>query len=424
MVDVGAAAISGHEDDVIGSPLYMAPEVFAGELQTDSADVYSFGKMLGEMLGLTHDDKMLESVITDQFSEDWQHVLRVRDSNDPFFNNPENTAKIPDKYTRDKMIALLKRMTDIDPDKRPSMQTVLTEIDTLRIGFVDSVDKVKKIGIFNAEEYYKYPEKSPERQAIIKLLKAADEVWVLDTVLNRSEYDFIAMQKEFYKNGIILRNDRLLQAVASDVSHLDVLEDTLSQISQQEPNILRNYSYVTMDLDAKDRQIQINNAGMRIEVPNIPRSEVVLPVKPKLEVERVPEPKPKPDKSNLLLIKMITQLSKEHARLDHSTHGNNAQERADAIRVSLLTLTSEYQNNTLDNELMKKELHHLQSRVKKLSSGLSKTETENLIAKQILLLTPTKYGLFSHLIDSAKGKLPVNDVFFNKKKKITNKTIP
>jgi serine/threonine protein kinase len=247
VVDVGLAkakAPDGLVEGGAGTPDYIAPEMFTGMPVDFKADIYSLGKTLAEMLNLAYHDPIVSDLYDKTKDIRVLHnYIRVREPNDPTFQDPSQ-LRITDKDIRDQVIAMLKKMTDLNPCNRPNFTEVSQFFSEMKLEVLNATDKLRKVAVFDAAEYLSYKEGSRGRAAMIEALKAADEVTLLDTQLNRSDYNYMALQKELEQQGIHL-GSQLLTATDNKSTAVDVLSDAVNQIERQQPNEVRNYVYVT-----------------------------------------------------------------------------------------------------------------------------------------------------------------------------------
>lgn len=90
--------------DMLGTPLYMAPEIFAGDNSGKSADIYATGCLLYECLAGTP-----------PFAAGSLHALMRQHSQD---DPPPLPRDVATEATRKRLDAIIKRATEKDPEKR------------------------------------------------------------------------------------------------------------------------------------------------------------------------------------------------------------------------------------------------------------------------------------------------------------------
>lgn len=119
-----------HKKNMVGTLIYMAPEILKKELQTEKSDVYSFGISINELLTGTvpYTDLKAEAqahtVLEMSYSEQQLTSAVVSERLRPVLSGLG--TGVPDS-----MVSIIQRCWDTDPQNRPSFNDIVLEIDTI-----------------------------------------------------------------------------------------------------------------------------------------------------------------------------------------------------------------------------------------------------------------------------------------------------
>ncbi|XP_075517755.1 protein kinase and PP2C-like domain-containing protein isoform X5 [Primulina tabacum] len=119
-----------HKRNMVGTLIYMAPEVLRKEIHTEKSDVYSFGITINELLTgvIPYTDLRAEAqahtVLEMNYTGQQLTAAVVSEGLRPVLATPESGAST-------KFISLIQRCWDADPQKRPSFNEIVSELDVM-----------------------------------------------------------------------------------------------------------------------------------------------------------------------------------------------------------------------------------------------------------------------------------------------------
>ncbi|XP_057785766.1 protein kinase and PP2C-like domain-containing protein [Salvia miltiorrhiza] len=119
-----------HKKNMVGTLIYMAPEVLRKEIQTEKSDVYSFGVTVNELLTgvVPYTDLRAEAqahtVLEMNYTEQQLTAAVVSEGLRPVLAGPESGASTS-------LLSLIKRCWDTDPQNRPSFSDIVLELDVM-----------------------------------------------------------------------------------------------------------------------------------------------------------------------------------------------------------------------------------------------------------------------------------------------------
>ncbi|PIN25000.1 Tyrosine kinase [Handroanthus impetiginosus] len=119
-----------HKKNMVGTLIYMAPEVMRKEIQTEKSDVYSFGVTVNELLTrvVPYTDLRAEAqahtVLEMNYTEQQLTAAVVSEGLRPVLAGPEMGASTG-------LLSLIQRCWDADPQKRPSFSDIVLELDVM-----------------------------------------------------------------------------------------------------------------------------------------------------------------------------------------------------------------------------------------------------------------------------------------------------
>ncbi|KAL1548777.1 protein-serine/threonine phosphatase [Salvia divinorum] len=119
-----------HKKNMVGTLIYMAPEVLGKEVQTEKSDVYSFGVTVNELLTgvVPYTDLRAEAqahtVLEMNYTEQQLTAAVVSEGLRPVLAGPESG-------TSSNLLSLIKRCWDADPQNRPSFSDIVLELDVM-----------------------------------------------------------------------------------------------------------------------------------------------------------------------------------------------------------------------------------------------------------------------------------------------------
>ncbi|XP_073223827.1 protein kinase and PP2C-like domain-containing protein isoform X2 [Cicer arietinum] len=128
-----------HKKNMVGTLVYMAPEILRKELHTEKSDVYSFGVSINELLTgvVPYTDLRAEAqahtVLEMNYTEQQLTAAVVSDGLRPVLASEE--LGIPSR-----LISLIKKCWDANPKSRPSFDEIVMELD-----FIMEHRKIKKV---------------------------------------------------------------------------------------------------------------------------------------------------------------------------------------------------------------------------------------------------------------------------------------
>jgi len=142
--DMGESRVISRDGNmtIVGTPFFMAPEVFLGENYDQSCDVFSFGMMLAEMCQLGDVEELMKTALLKkapkslQFSRNRLLNQLVRKRMRPVFADTKK-CKISD--TPEVIYALMERCWGHDARLRPSFGDILNELNGLKADLLASV---------------------------------------------------------------------------------------------------------------------------------------------------------------------------------------------------------------------------------------------------------------------------------------------
>ncbi|KAJ9566796.1 hypothetical protein OSB04_002762 [Centaurea solstitialis] len=120
-----------HKKNMVGTLIYMAPEVLRKEVHTEKADVYSFGVLINELLtgvvpytdfALKH--RLAHTVLEMNYTEQQLTAAVVSEGLRPALAGTELGAP-------SRLLSLIERCWDADIHIRPSFDDIITELDLI-----------------------------------------------------------------------------------------------------------------------------------------------------------------------------------------------------------------------------------------------------------------------------------------------------
>ncbi|PWA61106.1 protein kinase family protein / protein phosphatase 2C (PP2C) family protein [Artemisia annua] len=119
-----------HKKNMVGTLIYMAPEVLRKEIQTEKSDVYSFGITINELFTgvVPYTDLRTEAqahtVLEMNYTEQQLTAAVVSDGLRPALAGTESGAPA-------RLLSLIERCWDADTHNRPSFDDIITELDSI-----------------------------------------------------------------------------------------------------------------------------------------------------------------------------------------------------------------------------------------------------------------------------------------------------
>ncbi|KAK4281995.1 hypothetical protein QN277_013427 [Acacia crassicarpa] len=119
-----------HKKNMVGTLIYMAPEILRKELHTEKSDVYSFGVTINELLTgvVPYTDLRAEAqahtVLEMNYTEQQLTAAVVSDELRPVLAAQE--SGVPSR-----LLALIQRCWDARPENRPSFDDIIKELDSI-----------------------------------------------------------------------------------------------------------------------------------------------------------------------------------------------------------------------------------------------------------------------------------------------------
>ncbi|KAI3806634.1 hypothetical protein L1987_22545 [Smallanthus sonchifolius] len=119
-----------HKKNMVGTLIYMAPEVLRKEIHTEKSDVYSFGISINELLTgvVPYTDLRTEAqahtVLEMNYTEQQLTAAVVSEGLRPALAGTESGAP-------PRLLSLIQRCWDADSDSRPSFDDIITEFDLI-----------------------------------------------------------------------------------------------------------------------------------------------------------------------------------------------------------------------------------------------------------------------------------------------------
>ncbi|KAK6942122.1 PPM-type phosphatase-like domain [Dillenia turbinata] len=119
-----------HKKNMVGTLIYMAPEILRKEIHTEKSDVYSFGVSINELLTgvVPYTDLRAEAqahtVLEMNYTEQQLTAAVVSEGLRPVLAGCEMGAP-------DSLLSLIQRCWDPDPQNRPSFDNIVVELDQI-----------------------------------------------------------------------------------------------------------------------------------------------------------------------------------------------------------------------------------------------------------------------------------------------------
>ncbi|XP_011070076.1 protein kinase and PP2C-like domain-containing protein isoform X2 [Sesamum indicum] len=119
-----------HKKNMVGTLIYMAPEVLRKEIHTEKSDVYSFGVTVNELLTgvVPYTDRRAEAqahtVLEMSYTEQRLTAAVVSEGLRPVLAGPE--LGVPTG-----LLSLIQRCWDADPQNRPSLSDIVSELNVM-----------------------------------------------------------------------------------------------------------------------------------------------------------------------------------------------------------------------------------------------------------------------------------------------------
>ncbi|VFQ68843.1 unnamed protein product [Cuscuta campestris] len=119
-----------HKRNMVGTFIYMAPEVLRKDIPTEKSDVYSFGISVNELLTgvVPYTDLRTEAqahtVLEMNYTEQQLTAAVVSESLRPLLAGPNLNVPVS-------LVSLISRCWDADPRSRPSFDDIIIELDSI-----------------------------------------------------------------------------------------------------------------------------------------------------------------------------------------------------------------------------------------------------------------------------------------------------
>ncbi|KAL3637101.1 hypothetical protein CASFOL_019400 [Castilleja foliolosa] len=119
-----------HKKNMVGTIIYMAPEILRKDIHTEKSDVYSFGITINELLTgvVPYTDLRAEAqahtVLEMNYTEQQLTAAVVSEQLRPVLASPESGTSIS-------LISLIQRCWDSDPQNRPSFKDIVSELNSM-----------------------------------------------------------------------------------------------------------------------------------------------------------------------------------------------------------------------------------------------------------------------------------------------------
>ncbi|KAF6164926.1 hypothetical protein GIB67_021422 [Kingdonia uniflora] len=119
-----------HKKNMVGTLIYMAPEVLRKDVHTEKSDVYSFGISMNELLTgvVPYTDLRAETqahtVLEMNYTEQQLTAAITSEGLRPALVSPESGAPAS-------IVSLIQRCWDSNPQERPSFDDIVTELDPI-----------------------------------------------------------------------------------------------------------------------------------------------------------------------------------------------------------------------------------------------------------------------------------------------------
>lgn len=119
-----------HKKNMVGTLIYMAPEILRKELHTEKSDTYSFGISINELLTgvVPYTDLRAEAqahtVLEMNYTEQQLIAAVVSEGLRPVLSGVETGAP-------KSLLSLIQKCWDADPQKRPSFDDIIAELDLM-----------------------------------------------------------------------------------------------------------------------------------------------------------------------------------------------------------------------------------------------------------------------------------------------------
>ncbi|KAL6523309.1 hypothetical protein OROGR_016912 [Orobanche gracilis] len=129
-----------HKKNLVGTLIYMAPEVLRKEIHTEKSDVYSFGVTVNELLTgvVPYTDLRAEAqahtVLEMNYTEQRLTSAVVSEGLRPVLASPESGASTS-------FLSLIQRCWDSDPQHRPSFNDIVSELNLMTECREKKIDK-------------------------------------------------------------------------------------------------------------------------------------------------------------------------------------------------------------------------------------------------------------------------------------------
>ncbi|KAK4404718.1 protein kinase and PP2C-like domain-containing protein [Sesamum angolense] len=151
-----------HKKNMVGTLIYMAPEVLRKEIHTEKSDVYSFGVTVNELLTgvVPYTDRRAEAqahtVLEMNYTEQRLTAAVVSEGLRPVLAGPESGVPTG-------LLSLIQRCWDADPQNRPSLSDIVSELNVMleyaetagarKDTSVDSVISCGNVNTTNTQSY-------------------------------------------------------------------------------------------------------------------------------------------------------------------------------------------------------------------------------------------------------------------------------
>ncbi|XP_058101226.1 protein kinase and PP2C-like domain-containing protein isoform X2 [Magnolia sinica] len=132
-----------HKKNMVGTLIYMAPEILRKDVHTEKSDVYSFSISINELLTgvVPYTDLRAEAqahtVLEMSYTEQQLTAAVVSEGLRPVLAGPESGAP-------SSLLSLIQRCWDSNPQDRPSFDEIVEELSSI-MKHINKVEKVEKI---------------------------------------------------------------------------------------------------------------------------------------------------------------------------------------------------------------------------------------------------------------------------------------
>ena len=273
IADFGISRFKRNENDLLtnqlGTPQWMAPELFNSNNYTNKVDVYAFGMILYELV--TSDIPFKE------FNANQICIVVCKNQMRPTL--PENTPQ--------ELSALIKRCWDQNPEKRPSFNEILSEMVENKIYFIgsqeDEVENFIKYNIYmeeNAESDFEKEETIDDMDTTDETLDTKDVEDILEDVLTLDDNPEInnIQEKSKENNEISDNNTQNHDHSLEKESHIQKTNDENEKDKPTQDSATIEENNITVqekpeNVQEEPPKFEFNNMGKKVPLlrnkPNI-----------------------------------------------------------------------------------------------------------------------------------------------------------